>query len=60
MTSTEAELDAADLATVCRALADLQYVVIPEELIETDYRGPSPLSSHVTRPTWWDRFSGIY
>ncbi|MBD0670263.1 hypothetical protein [Streptomyces sp. CBMA156] len=56
----EGELDAADLATVCRALVGLGYTVVPEELLEEDYAGPSRPPRHVERPTWWHRFYGTY
>jgi hypothetical protein len=56
----EGELDAADLAQVNRALADLGYLVVPEELLERDYDGPGRLPSHVQRPSWWHRFFGIF
>ncbi|MFE2297687.1 hypothetical protein ACFXAW_05770 [Streptomyces sp. NPDC059445] len=56
----EGELDAADLANIERTLAHLGYVVVPEELLESDYAGPSELPVHGRRPTWWDRFFGIF
>lgn len=56
----ERELDAADLAKVDRALVDLGYAVVPEELLECDYDGPSRLPRHVQRPTWWHRFFGTF
>ncbi|WP_329611675.1 hypothetical protein [Kitasatospora herbaricolor] len=56
----EGELDSADLAKVNRALAELGYVVMAEELLESDYDGPSRLPSHVQRPTWWARFFGSF
>lgn len=56
----EDDLDAADLASALRALADLGYAVVPEELIESDDDGPSRLPSHVARPSWWHRFFGIF
>ncbi|WP_326648850.1 hypothetical protein [Streptomyces sp. NBC_01750] len=56
----EGELDAADLTKVNRALADLGYVVVPEELLECDYDGPSRLPGHVQRPSWWHRFFGTF
>ncbi|MFF7530879.1 hypothetical protein ACIP6Q_06140 [Streptomyces bobili] len=56
----EGELDAADLARVNRALVDLGYLVVPEELLERDYDGPVRLPSHVQRPSWWHRFFGIF
>ncbi|MEU3788520.1 hypothetical protein AB0F07_01785 [Streptomyces fructofermentans] len=52
----EGVLDMADLATVEQALAELGYVSVPEELLESDYEGPSALDA--TRPTWWTRFFG--
>ncbi|MER6399278.1 hypothetical protein ABT263_25005 [Kitasatospora sp. NPDC001603] len=56
----EGELDGADLARVNQALVELGYVVVPEELLESDYDGPSRLPSHVRRPTWWARFFGFF
>ncbi|TXS44231.1 hypothetical protein [Streptomyces sp. OR43] len=57
---TEGKLDAAGLAKVNRALVELGYVVVAEELLESDYDGPSRLPWHVQRPTWWHRFFGIF
>ncbi|MET7533360.1 hypothetical protein [Streptomyces goshikiensis] len=54
----EGVLDPADLATVERALAELGYVSVPEELLESDYEGPSALEHFAARPTWWTRFLG--
>ncbi|MFG2417112.1 hypothetical protein [Streptomyces goshikiensis] len=54
----EGVLDPADLATVERALAELGYVSVPEELLESDYEGPSALEHFAARPTWWTRFFG--
>ncbi|MFB7949339.1 hypothetical protein ACFC6L_30985 [Kitasatospora phosalacinea] len=56
----EGELDVADLAKVERALGELGYVVVAEELLGCDYDGPSRLPGHVQRPTWVDRFFGIF
>lgn len=56
----EGELDGADLARVDWALEELGYVVVPEELLEGDYDGPSRLHPHVQRPTWWNRFFGCF
>ncbi|MEU5957959.1 hypothetical protein [Streptomyces sp. NPDC047525] len=56
----EGELDGADLAKVNRALGELGYVVVAEELLERDYDGPSRLPLHVQRPSWWHRFFGIF
>ncbi|MFC8716089.1 hypothetical protein [Kitasatospora sp. NPDC057198] len=56
----EGELDDADLTRVERALDDLGYPVVAEELLESDYHGPSRLPSHVQRPSWWHRFFGIF
>ncbi|MGW6208443.1 hypothetical protein ACWF9B_32965 [Streptomyces sp. NPDC055089] len=56
----EGELDTADLAKVNRALVELGYVVAAEELLESDYDGPSRLPAHVQRPSWWHRFFGIF
>ncbi|MFE9679396.1 hypothetical protein ACFYO5_35705 [Streptomyces sp. NPDC006259] len=57
---TEGELDGAGLAKVNRALVELSYVVVADELLESDYDGPSLLPSHVERPTWWARFFGFF
>ncbi|MEU9090309.1 hypothetical protein [Streptomyces sp. NPDC048428] len=54
----EGELDDGDLAKVDRALVELGYSVVSEELLETAYDGPSLL--YVERPTWSDRFFGIF
>ncbi|MFD5748944.1 hypothetical protein [Streptomyces sp. NPDC127033] len=54
----EGALDPADLATVERALAELGYVSVPEELLEGDYEGPTPLERFEARPTWWTRYFG--
>ncbi|MFF4368178.1 hypothetical protein [Streptomyces sp. NPDC001594] len=56
----EGALDLGDLATVARALADLDYVSVPEELLESDYEGPSELKHFAPRPTWWTRFFGLW
>ncbi|MFI6948026.1 hypothetical protein [Streptomyces sp. NPDC050422] len=56
----EGGLDGKDLAKVNRALVELGYVVVAEELLESDYDGPSRLPSHVQRPSWSDRFFGIF
>ncbi|MFD7984571.1 hypothetical protein ACFV4M_14510 [Kitasatospora indigofera] len=56
----EGELDDADLAKVDGVLAELGYAVVPEELLESDYDGPSRLPAHVQWPTWWHRFFGIF
>ncbi|MFB7476550.1 hypothetical protein [Kitasatospora sp. NPDC056184] len=56
----EGELDGADLAKVNRALVELGYEVVAEELMESDYAGPSRLRDHLQRPTWWHRFFGIF
>lgn len=56
----EGELDGTDLVKVNRALAELGYVVVSEELLESDYDGPSPMYWSVQRPSWWDRFFGIF
>ena len=56
----EGELDSADLAVVDEALRDLGYTVVPEELLESDYDGPSRLAWHVRRPSWSDRFFGYF
>ncbi len=54
------ELDSADLARVNQALVGLGYVVVAEELLESEYDGPSRLHPHVHRPTWWNRFFGYF
>ncbi|MFJ3793119.1 hypothetical protein [Kitasatospora sp. NPDC090091] len=56
----EGELDGADLARVNRALVELGYAVVTEELMESDYDGPCNLSSRIQRPSWSDRFFGIF
>lgn len=56
----EGALDLGDLARVERALADLGYVSVPEELLECDYEGPSVLGQFARRPTWWTRFFGLW
>ncbi|MFE1873975.1 hypothetical protein ACFW9N_24350 [Streptomyces sp. NPDC059496] len=56
----EGELDGVDLAKVDRALVDLGYVVVAEELLELDYDGPSRLARHSGRPSWWHRFFGVF
>ncbi|MFE1319530.1 hypothetical protein [Kitasatospora phosalacinea] len=43
-----------------RALGGLGYVVVVEELPGCDHDGPSRLPGHVQRPTWADRFFGIF
>ncbi|MER5853361.1 hypothetical protein ABT126_42220 [Streptomyces sp. NPDC002012] len=54
----EGVLDLTDLATVERALAELGYVSVPEELLESEYEGPSALEYFEAQPTWWTRFFG--
>ncbi len=56
----EGGLDAADLASVERALVDLGFTVVPEELVESDYDGPNRAHLYGQRPTWWDRFFGTF
>lgn len=56
----EGELDAADLAKAVRALSDLEYVVVPEELLESDYEGPSQMPSFVQHARWSYRFFGTF
>ncbi|KAB7846879.1 hypothetical protein [Streptomyces mobaraensis] len=56
----EGELDADDLAKTDRALNDLGYVVVPEEVLTLDYDGPSRFPSYVRRPSWWDRYFGSF
>lgn len=47
-------------AKVEQALVDLGYAVVPEELLESDYDGPSRLHLNSRRPSWPDRFSGTF
>lgn len=56
------ELDAADLARVEQVLAGLGYVVVPEELLNGPYDGPSLLCPwrDPWEPGWWDRFFGVF
>ncbi|WP_066376237.1 hypothetical protein [Herbidospora mongoliensis] len=54
----EGALDAGDLAKVERALTELGYVVVPEELLTSDYDGPTAVRSG--RPSWWDRYFGTF
>lgn len=56
----EGALDTADLAKVIQAVADVGYTIVPEELLESDYDGPSRLPWHVQRPSWSDRFFGTF
>ncbi|WP_406141561.1 hypothetical protein [Streptomyces sp. NBC_01089] len=56
----EGHLHSDDLRKVSRALDDLAYAVLPEELVESDYDGPSQLPWHVQRPSWWHRFFGTF
>lgn len=56
----EGALDSVDLAKVEKALAELDYTVVPEELLESDYDGPSRLPWHVRRPSWTARFFGSF
>jgi hypothetical protein len=56
----EGELDAVDLASVERVLIELGFTVVPEELVESDYDGPSRARLYAQRPTWWDRFFGTF
>jgi len=56
----EEALDPADLAKTRQALASLGYTVVPEELLESDYDGPSLLPWHTQRPSWSARFFGIF
>ncbi|MGW3834783.1 hypothetical protein [Streptomyces microflavus] len=46
------------LATVERALAEFGYVSVPEDLLESDYEGPTAPECFESRPTWWARFFG--
>ncbi|MEV7163020.1 hypothetical protein AB0N60_13070 [Streptomyces microflavus] len=57
---TSGELDPGDLRKADRALGDLGYAVLPEELLESTYDGPSRLHHHVERPSWWHRFFGTF
>ncbi|THV23548.1 hypothetical protein [Glycomyces paridis] len=52
----EGVLDLGDFARVVRALDDLGYTAVPEELLNTDYDGPSVLRAE--RPDWYERFFG--
>lgn len=56
----EGALDPADLTKIDRALTDLGYTTVPEELLESDYDGPSRLSWDGQRSSWSDRFFGIF
>ncbi len=56
----EGALDPADLVTVERALVELGYVSVPEEVLESDYEGLSALEHFAARPTWWTRFFGLW
>ncbi|WP_329239472.1 hypothetical protein OHB07_38625 (plasmid) [Streptomyces sp. NBC_00111] len=42
-----------------RALDEIGYVSVPEELLGSDYEGPGPLVLFEARPTWWTRFFGL-
>ena len=55
----ESALDSVDLAKAEKALTEFGYTVIPEELLERDYDGPSQQYLR-GRPTWADRFFGIF
>ncbi|MDX2403868.1 hypothetical protein NJO91_12105 [Streptomyces microflavus] len=57
---TAGELDPGDLRKADRALGDLGYAVLPEELLESTYDGPSRLHHHVERPSRWHRFFGTF
>ncbi|MET8344504.1 hypothetical protein [Streptomyces microflavus] len=57
---TAGELDPDDLCKADRALGDLGYTALPEELLESTYDGPSRLHHHVEHPTWWHRFFGTF
>ncbi len=52
-------LDPVDLAKVEKALTELGYTVVPEELLERDYDGPSGQYLR-GRPSWADRFFGTF
>ncbi|MEU6051112.1 hypothetical protein ABZ829_11815 [Streptomyces xanthochromogenes] len=56
----EGALDPADLAAVEQALTELGYVIVPEELLESDYEGLSALKDLAARPTWRTRFFGFW
>ena len=56
----EGELDSGDLSKANLALVELGYAVFAEELLESDYDGPSQLPRHLQRPTWWNRFFGFF
>ncbi|MFE3270352.1 hypothetical protein [Streptomyces sp. NPDC059215] len=56
----EGELDAADLASVDRAVVELGFTVLPEQLVDSDQDGPSRAHLYGQRPTWWDRFFGTF
>ncbi len=43
---------------LAKALAELGYVSVPEELLESDYEGPSALEHFAAQPTGWTRFFG--
>ena len=55
----EGALDPVDLGKVEKALMELGYAVIPEELLERDYDGPSRQYLR-GRPSWADRFFGDF
>ncbi|MGF6888283.1 hypothetical protein ABIA39_003080 [Nocardia sp. GAS34] len=56
----EGGLDAGDLDTVQRVLAESGWVVIPEELLAHRYDGPTLMPfSGSAEPSWWDRFFGF-
>ncbi|GGR69701.1 hypothetical protein GCM10010252_04720 [Streptomyces aureoverticillatus] len=57
----EGELDAGDLEKVERALAELGFVAVPEELLTRRYDGVARLRFHGSGPPgWWDRFFGSF
>ncbi|MFD5697981.1 hypothetical protein [Streptomyces lasiicapitis] len=58
---SEGELDVGDLEKVEQALADLGFVVMPEELLTVRYDGAACLRFHGSGlPSWWDRFFGSF
>lgn len=59
--TAEGELDAGDLEKVERALVELGFVAVPEELLARRYDGVARLRFHGSGPpSWWDRFFGSF
>jgi hypothetical protein len=60
----EGELDDGDLNKAERVLSDLEYVLVPEELLTRRYDGVSRLALQGVggrwQPSWWDRFFGSF